>query len=105
MIWTLLAGVVAVVLFVFVPFTIFDRRQEREENEWQRKHLVEMNAYVEQMSLEVKSRRELEKKLSAMKWPEVRALCESETGRVCECATRWQAAQNVWWARHRRGLT
>lgn len=40
--------------------------------------------------------------LVMLKWPELRKLCENETGSPCECPTKAKLAQRIWHVRKRR---
>jgi hypothetical protein len=51
---------------------------------------------------EVEFKRAVRRELEGLAWPELRKRCEAETGQSCECASRWQVAENVFWARWRR---
>jgi len=88
---------------VIGSLVLFDRREARREDQWRVQQRVQMDETVEWMQAQQKRRRATHAEVRALRWPAVRALCERETGHSpCECATRFAAGENVFWARERR---
>jgi len=83
----------------------FDRNEAKKEREWDRRQVETMRKSVEWFRTEKESQRALELELRGKPWPELRKFCELETGRPCECATRYAVVQNIWWTRQRKGIS
>ena len=96
-------GVVAVLALVFVPIWLFERKQDREEAEWQERHQREMNEVVRWMAARSKEESDAKSRVfqavNRLPWSEVRFLCECMTERPCECPSRWAAAMRILKAR------
>lgn len=92
------------VVTVIGMLVAFDRSEARKEREWICSQTETMRSTVEWFQAEKESMRALELELRDKPWPQLRKLCEVETGRPCECATRYAVAQKIWWTRRRREL-